>query len=226
MTKTTLTCSWASRLKASTCSAAWFLSLKTDRFTCRIWWPPKSSAVWDLWWFWALTHWIVLENEITLFSSTMVLSTTKVHSGRNELNGTTPLLHSPAQWNLRAPLCQRVWFSVFSTTDFSASRMCHCTLLMQHLVLAKTISLQRTTWSTSIWALTVNQLLIIALAALSILTGFSHCTKMVHVKSHNDFRDFWSRKELCDWTGNFFVRWEPISTTMQAHTIGFVIAEL
>ncbi len=31
---------------------------------------------------------------------------------------------------------------------------------------------------------------------------------------------------MCDWTGTNFVRWEPISTKMRAHTTGFVIAEL
>ncbi len=58
------------------------------------------------------------------------------------------------------------------------------------------------------------------------MTGFSHYTKMVPVKSHNDFSRHLVEKGVVWLNRNLFVEWEPISTTMRAHTIGFVITEL
>ena len=57
-------------------------------------------------------------------------------------------------------------------------------------------------------------------------TGFSHCTKMVSVKSHNDFSRPLVEKGVVWLNRNLLVGWEPISTMMRARTTWLEIAEL
>ena len=54
----------------------------------------------------------------------------------------------------------------------------------------------------------------------------SHTVEKWFLWKHTTFQDLWSRKELCVWTGTLMIKWEPISTMMRAHMIGFVIVEL
>ncbi len=49
----------------------------------------------------------------------------------------------------------------------------------------------------------------------------SHC-RQLFLWNHTTFRYLW----LCDWSGTIFVRQEPISAMMQAHTRSFVTAEM
>ncbi len=56
-------------------------------------------------------------------------------------------------------------------------------------------------------------------------TGFSHCTKIVPVKSHNDFSRPLVEKGVLGLNRNLFLGWEPISTTMPALTTCLEIAE-
>ena len=85
-------------------------------------------------------------------------------------------------------------------------------------------------WQTGCWRSKHTQLFMLCSDVLwyrllaYVQTGFLYCAKWLLWNQR--LSETFGQEELCDWTGTIFVKWEPISATMRAHTTWFVIAEL